>query len=151
MQRPKLKDKVYGEMFWEDWEEDDMFWYAPMKTDAGERFDLSICADSQANFLAVVGTHSTYRRIMENLDSILTEMLAEILKNSRLLKKKRERKSAGETIKKELRLFSVKIFQDLSSTVEFVEKVGDDEDPDEKFYALIDEKGGMLRAGVEEL
>lgn len=65
--QPKLKDKVYGAMFWEGLDEDEMFWYAPVKTAAGERFDLLICAESQTNFLAVAGTHSTHRRIIENL------------------------------------------------------------------------------------
>ncbi len=151
MQRPKLKDSLYGEMFWDDWDEEQSYWYAPIATDSGEKFDLLICADSQADFLAVAGTRKTYHKLLQNLDSIRDEMVGEILENSGLLKKKRQRNSAEETIKKNLRLFSVKIFQDLSSTVEFVEKVPDDEDPNETFYALLDENCELLEAGIEEL
>lgn len=151
-QQPKLKDKVYGEMFWDDLDEDEAFWYAPMKTGAGEQFDLLIRAYSQADFLAVAGTHSTYRKLLENLDAVRDSMIAEILEKSRkLFKKKRQRASFGKMIKSDLRLFSIKIYEDLSAEVRFVEKVGEDEDPDETFYALLDKNGEVIEAGIEEL
>ncbi len=152
MQRPKLKDSLYGEMFWDDWDEEQSYWYAPIAMDSGEKFDLLICADSQADFLAVAGTRQTYQKLLQNLGSIRDEMMDEIMENSRqLFKKKRQRDSAGEVIKKNLRLFSIKIFSDLSSEVSFVGKVAEDEDPDETFYALLDENCEMLEAGIEEL
>lgn len=151
--QPKLKDKIYGEMFWEDWDEDEAFWYAPM-TDAktGERYDLLIGAVSPVDFLAVSATHSTFGKLSERLDAIRDEMMAEILEKSRrLFKKQRQRASFGEAVKKSLRLYSIKIFQDLSATVEFVPVVPEDEDPPEKFYALLDADGDLIEAGIEEL
>jgi hypothetical protein len=150
--QPKLKDKLYGEIFWDDWDEEESFWYAPMKTDSGERFDLLIRADSPTDFMTVGRTHSTYRKTLENLASIRDEMRADILENSRrVFKKKRERDSFGEALKKNLRLFSVKIYSDLSAEVAFAPVVGEDEDPDETFYALLDKEGEMIEAGIEEL
>jgi hypothetical protein len=149
--QPKLKDSLYGEMFWEDFDEYQSFWYAPMKTEKGERFDLLIRADSQADFLAVRGTHATYRRIMERLDAICDEMLGEILRDSLLLKKRRQRDSAAEKMKKSLRLFAIKIAGDLSAEVQFVERVGETEDPGEVFYAVLDPKGNLDDVGVEDL
>lgn len=152
MHRPKLKDKVYGEMFWEEWDEDEAYWFAPVENEGRDRFSLLIRADSPANFLAVGFTYSTYRRIIENIPKILDETIAEIMDNSReLFKKKRQQRSAGENIKKNLRLFSIKIYSDLSAEVEFVEKVAEDEDPDEVFYALLDTKGNLTEAGISEL
>ena len=152
MQRPRLKDSLYGEMFWEDWDEDEAYWYAPMKNESGDLFSLLIRADSQADFLAVAGTRQTYQKLLQNLGSIRDEMMGEIMENSRrLFKKKRQRDSAGETIKKNLRLFSIKIFSDLSSEVSFVGIVAEDKEPDETFYALLDENCELIEAGIEEL
>ncbi len=152
MHRPKLKDKVYGEMFWEEWDEDESYWYAPMEDEADGRFELLIRADSPTDFLAVGFTHSTYRRLIENITAIRDETVAEIMENSReLFKKKRQRNSAVEVIKKNLKLFSIKIYSDLSAEVEFVGNVEEDEDPDEVFYALIDTEGNLTEAGISEL
>jgi hypothetical protein len=152
MHRPKLKDKVYGEMFWEEWDEDEAYWYAPIENEGDDSFSLLIRADSPTDFLAVGLTHSTYRRIIENVPKILDETIAEIMENSRLLfKKKRQRDSAGEVIKKNLQIFSIKIYSDLSAEVEFVGRVAEDEDPDEVFYALIDTKGNVTETGISEL
>jgi len=152
MHRPKLKDKVYGEMFWEEWDEDESYWYAPIENEANDRFALLIRADSPTDFLAVGFTHSTYRRIIANIPNILDETVAEIMENSReLFKKKRQRNSAGEVIKKNLQIFSIKIYSDLSAEVEFVGRVAEDEDPDEVFYALLDTEGNLTEAGISEL
>lgn len=152
MRRPKLKDKIYGEMFWEEWDEDEAYWYAPMKIGSERTFSLLIRADSQMDFLTVRSTHSTYQKLLENLDSIRDEMVKDIMENSlRLFKKKRQRISAGEAIKKDLRLFSIKIFSDLSAEVGFVGNFAEDEDPDETFYALVDAEGNLTEAGIEEL
>ena len=152
MHRPKLKDKIYGEMFWEEWDEDEAYWYAPMENGTGESFSLLIRADAPTDFLAVGFTHSTYGRIIENIPTILDETVAEIMENSReLFKKKRQQRSAGEVIKKNLRLFSIKIYSDLSAEVEFVGNVAENEDPDEVFYALIDTAGNLTEAGISEL
>ncbi len=152
MHQPKLKDKIYGEMFWEEWNEDESYWFAPIENEGRDRFSLLIRADSPTDFLAVSFTHSTYRRIMENIPKILDETIAEILESSReLFKKKRQQRSVGNFIKTRLIIFSIKIYPDLSAEVEFVEKVAEDEDPDEVFYALIDTKGNLTKAGISKL
>lgn len=149
--RPKLRDKVYGEMFWEDWDEDEAYWYAPMKDETGNTFSLLIRADSPLDFMAPRNTHSTYQNLLENINSIRAETVDKIMENSRrLFIKKRQRNSAGEVIKKNLKLFSIKIYPDLSSEVEFVGNIAEDKDPDETFYALIDPEGNLIEAGIKE-
>lgn len=139
-------------MFWEEWDEDESYWYAPMENEPGNSFSLLIRADSPTDFLAVGFTHSAYRRIIENIPNILDETVAKIMENSRVLfKKKRQMNSAGEVIKKNLRLFSIKIYSDLSAEVEFVGRVAEDEDPEEVFYALLDTEGNLTEAGISEL
>lgn len=151
MQRPKLKDKLYGEMFWEEWDEDEAYWYAPMKNENCNEFSLFIRAYSPADFMTVGGTHSTYRRLLENINVIRSEMVNELMENSRhLFIKKRQRHSAGEVVKKNLKLYSIKIYSDLSSQVEFTGEVGEDEDLDETFYALVDNQGKFTEAGVSK-
>lgn len=151
-ERTKLKDALYGEMFWEEWDESEAYWSVQVKTDSGDDFSLLISADSPSDFMAVRMTHSTYKRILENVNSIRDEMIAEIMENSRrLLKKKRQRDSFAELIKKKLGLFSIKIYSNLSATVEFAEKVAEDEDHSEVFYALLDADGKLSEAGIEEL
>lgn len=152
MNRPKLKDKIYGEMFWEEWDADENYWYAPMKTDAGDGFSLLIRADSPTDFMTVGGTYATYKRLLENVNSIRGEMIDEIMENSRrLFKKKRQKNSISEEMKKSLKLFSVKIYSDLSSEISFIGEVAENEDPDETFYALIDNEGNFIEAGIEDL
>jgi len=150
MTRTTLKDKIYGQMFWEEWDEGEAYWYAPMEGDGGERFELLIRADSALDFLMVAATHSTYKRLLENIKSIRDETVREVLKNSRsLFKKKRKRDSAAETINKNLRLFAIKIYQDLSAEINFAGR--DEEDAEEVFYALIDADGNLTEAGLSEL
>ncbi len=57
MTRTTLKDKIYGQMFWEEWDEGEAYWYAPMEGDGGERSELLIRADSALDFLMVAATH----------------------------------------------------------------------------------------------
>ena len=152
MHRPTLKDKVYGEMFWEEWDEDEAYWYAPIKDATGNQFSLLIRADSPSDFMTVGGTYSTYKRLLENVSSIRDEMVDDIMENShQLFKKQRQRQSAGEVIKKNLKLFSIKIYSDLSAEFGFIGNVAEDEDPDETFYALVDTEGNVTEAGIEEL
>jgi hypothetical protein len=100
--------------------------------------------------LTVAATHSTYKRLLENIKSIRDETVREVLKNSRsLFKKKRQRDSAAETINKNLRLFSIKIHQDLSAEINFAGQ--DEEEAEEVFYALIDADGNLREAGLPEL
>ena len=151
MQRPKLKDSLYGEMVWEDWDEDEAYWYAPMKNENGDEFSLFIRAYSPADFMTVGGTHSTYRRLLENINVIRSEMVDEVMENSRkLFIKKRQRRSAGEVVKKNLKLYAIKIYADLSSEVEFTDEIGEDEDLDEILYALVDNHGKFTEAGVSK-
>ncbi len=150
MTRTTLKDKIYGQMFWEEWDEGEAYWYAPMEGDGGERFELLIRADSALDFLMVAATHSTYKRLLENIKSIRDETVREVLENSRsLFKKKRQRDSAAETINKNLRLFAIKIYQDLSAEINFAGQ--DEEEAEEVFYALIDADGKLTEAGLSEL
>lgn len=53
MHRPKLKDSLYGEMYWEDWDVLENYWFAKIDNIPNERFELLINAASQADFLAV--------------------------------------------------------------------------------------------------
>ena len=150
MTRTTLKDKVYGQMFWEEWDEDEAYWYAPMKSDDGERFELLIRAASPMDFLTVAVTHSTYKRLLENIKSIRDKTVREVLENSgALFKKKRQKNSVAETIKNNLRLFSIKIYQDLSAEINYAGR--DEEDAEEVFYALIDAEGNFTEAGLTEL
>ena len=151
MQRPKLKDKVYGEMVWEDWDEDEAYWYAPMKNEQGDEFSLFIRAFSPTDFMTVGGTHSAYRRLLENINVIRSEMVDEIMENSsHLFINKRQRRSAGEVVKKNLKLYSIKIYSDLSSEIEFTDEIGEDEAPDEILFALVDNQGKFTEAGVSK-
>ncbi|MEO8071701.1 MAG: hypothetical protein ABI686_00490 [Acidobacteriota bacterium] len=138
-------------MFWEEWDADEAYWYAPMKIGSGRDFSLLIRADSLTDFMTVGGTHSTYQRLLENLNSLRDEMVGEIMENSRgFFKKKRQQISAGGILKKSLQLFSIKIYADLSSEISFIGETAEDEDPDETFYALIDPDGTLTEAGNEE-
>ncbi|MBA3600430.1 MAG: hypothetical protein H0W45_04205 [Acidobacteria bacterium] len=99
--------------------------------------------------MAVTGTHTTYKNLIENLVSIRSLMVQDILDNSRrLFKKERQRKFVGEKITQTLRLFRIKIFQDLSAEMQFAEN--DLETSEEVFYALIDNEGNLTEAGMRE-
>lgn len=148
--QPKLKDKIYGQMYWDDIG-DDAFWFAKIIDESESDFDVLIYAESPVDFLAVSRTHSTYKRLIENITGILDKTVDNILENSReLFKKQRQRKGAGNNIKKNLRLYCIKVYPDLSATVEFTEKVSEDEDPEEIFFADFDEEGKFIEAGVSE-
>lgn len=151
-ERTKLKDALYGELLWEEWDGSEAYWFAPMNTDSGDDFSLLISADSPSDFMAVRMTHPTYKRIIKNVNSIRDEMIAEIMEYSRgLLKKKRQRDSFAELIRKKIEIFSIKINSNLSATVEFAEKVAENEEHTEVFYALLDPDGKLIEAGIEEL
>ena len=78
-------------------------------------------------------------------------MVDELMENSRrLFIKKRQRRSAGEVVKKNLKLYSIKIYSDLSSEVEFTGEVGESEDLGETFCALVDKQGKFTEAGVSK-
>jgi len=148
--QPKLKDKIYGQMYWDDIG-DDTFWFARMIDESGSDFDVLIYAESPVDFLVVSRTHSTYKRLIENITDILDKTVDKILENSReLFKKQRQRKGTGNFIKKTLRLYSIKIYPDLSATVEFTEKISEDEDPEEIFFADFNGEGKFIDAGVSE-
>lgn len=149
MHRPKLKDSLYGEMYWEDWDEFENCRFAKIDNVPNQSFELLINAASQADFLAVTGTHTTYKNLIENLVSIRSLMVQDILDNSRrLFKKERQRKFVGEKITQTLRLFRIKIFQDLSAEMQFAKN--DLETSEEVFYALIDNEGNLTEAGMRE-
>lgn len=145
---PKLSDKIYGRMSWDELSEREGYWFAPMEL-AGKKFDLLVYADSPLDFLAVRMTHPTYQKLLNDLNSIREKMIARILENSReLFKKKRHRYVAGETLKRSLDLYCIKIFQDLSAEVEFAGP--EEEEMDEIFYAVINVEGNVIDAGISE-
>ena len=149
MRRPKLKDSLYGEMYWEDWDEFENYWFAKIDNIPNESFELLINAASQADFLAVRGTHPTYKNLIGNIASIRGQMVRDILEKSRhLFKNERQRKSVGEKITQTLHLFCIKIFQDLSAEMQFTES--DLETSEEVFYALIDNEGNLTEAGIRK-
>src|SRR5690349_7193505 len=113
--RPRLKDKIYGELVWNDWddEDDNFYWYGRIKDETGEEIEIVIYAESSIDFLAVGRTHSIYKRLIENLAQILDKTIEKALKDSLVLfKKARQRISAENTIKKKLRLHGIKIYSD---------------------------------------
>lgn len=150
MRRPKLKDGLYGVMYWNDWDDFENHWFARIENVPNEDFDLLVIAESQADFLAVGGTHATYKKLLANIDELRGQMIGNILEKMReLFKKTRQRKSAAETLKQKMRLYSITIYQDLSAELQFAER--DDEDPEELFYATIDKTGILVEAGVEKI
>lgn len=149
MMRTKLTDKIYGQMLWEEWDDDEAYWFAPLNID-GKKVEFLIEADSPLDFFAVGRTHSVYQRIVQMQDVIRAEMVRLILEKSReLFKKKRQRNAARDVISKNLKLSSIKIYQELSAEIRFVGNVA--EDPEEIFHALIDAEGKLVDAGILEL
>ncbi len=148
--QPKLKDKLYGEMFWEEVDEFHRFWFARMTDAAGERFELLIHADSPVDFLAVGMTHKTFRELLEQMASIRRKTVRDLIDNEEIaFEKTRHKKSATEMIEKTLKLFSIKIFGDLSAKICFDSEMFDE--TDEMIFTLIDKNGEFLEAEIGEM
>jgi hypothetical protein len=153
--QPKLKDSLYGQMFWEDFDEyTEPHWFAKIKNVPNEEFDVIIETDSPLDFMAVRNTHSTYKKLVANLPSIRRQMIENILRNiDEWAENQTERKKLSESLKKPLQIFSIRIYYDLSSEIVFAENGYLDkpiQDWDDHFYVLLDKKGEFLEAGVED-
>lgn len=120
---PKLKDKIYGEMNWEQWEDDYGFWFSRIKDEEYESFDLLIRAASPMSFLAAGNTHQIFEDLLLNLPSIRNQAVQRIFKNTRLFPKKKERNHVKKVFEQMLELTSIMIFEDLSSEIGFVATV----------------------------
>ena len=152
--QPKLKDSLYGSMFWEDLDEDtDGHWCAQIDFVPNEEFDLLIEAGS-LDFMAVRNTHSIVKKLIADIPSIRRQMIQAITDNLQDWADNRtERKEILERLKKNLKVFSLKIYYDLSSEIEFSEEGFLDRPIDEwgdNFYVLLDNKGEFLEAGIED-
>jgi len=153
--QPKLKDSLYGQMFWEDFDEiSEPHWFAKIENVPNEEFDVCIETDSPLDFMAVRNSHSTYKKLVENLSSIRRQMIEDILHNiDQWAENRTERKQISASLKKPLKLFSLRIYYDLSSEIVFAEAGYLDkpiQDWDDRFYVLLDNKGEFLEAGVED-
>ncbi len=153
--QPKLKDNLYGEMFWQDWDEDlEKVWFARIDNVPNEEFEVLIETESPLDFIAVRNTHSTYKKLIADLPAIRQKTIDFILANiAEWADNRTERKALRERLNQPFKLYAIKIYYDLSSYIEFAEEdymnVPIDESRD-NFYALIDIKGEFIEAGIED-
>jgi hypothetical protein len=147
--QPKLKDNLYGEMLWEDYDEyGEYMWFANIVDEVNGSFQVYIIADSSLDFMAVRNTHSTYKKLLADLPNIRKKTVLELLENEEIgFNKKRQKKIAIEKIDKTLELQSIKIYQDLSSTVCFDSETLL-EDSDEFIFTLIGSDGEIVEAEI---
>ncbi len=144
MNQPKLKDSLYGEMLWDD---DLGCWFARVENVADESFDILIYSESPLNFFAVKSTHQTYRRLIGDLPAIQRQAFRELIENDkRISPKRRERKFIAETLEKEVEIFSITIYEDLSSEIRYDAEIFDDE----WIVVLIGANGEFLEVGITE-
>ena len=153
--QPKLKDRLYGEMFWQDFDEDvETNWFARIENVPNEQFEVSIEVDSPLDFMAVPNTYSTYKKLLADLPSIRQKTVEYILENiDEWAENRTERKELRERLNQPLKLALITISYDLSATVEFAEEdyknVSISESLD-NLYALISNNGEFLEAGIED-
>ena len=139
---------------WEDLDEDtDGHWCAQIDFVPNEEFDLLIEAGS-LDFMAVRNTHSIVKKLIADIPSIRQQMIQNITENLQDWADNRtDRKEILERLKKNLKVFSIKIYYDLSSEIEFSEEGFLDRPIDEwgdNFYVVLDTKGEFLEAGIED-
>lgn len=148
--QPKLKDSLYGEMLWEDYDDgSEYFWFSNIADVSGEKFQIYIVAVSPLDFLAVRSTHSTYKKLIADLPEIRRKTISDLLKNEELnFVKKRQKNSAVEKIEKTLKLQSIKIYSDLSSVICFDSEMFEGE-TDEFIFTLIGSDGAFLEAEID--
>lgn len=147
--QPKIKDSLYGEMLWEDDDEDgEYMWFADIEDEINGRFQVYIIAESPTEFMAVRNTHSTYKKLLADLPDIRKKTVLELIKNEEIeFDKKRQKDLAVKKIEETLELHSIKIYQDLRSTVCFDSEtlLGDS---DEFIFTLIGSDGKVLEAEI---
>lgn len=146
--QPKLKDSLYGEMLWED-DFEDSHWFSTISDAATGEHEILIYADSPSDFMAVRGTHRTYQNILSNLAKIKSDSVKYLLENEPdvLFQKSRHKKFAAKKIEGELRLFCIKIFQNLSSTVIFDSEIFDE--TDEFVFTFLEDEGGFVESSID--
>ena len=151
--QPKLTDSLYGQMFWEDWDDEtEPHWFARIDFIPNEAFEVLIETDSPLDFMAVRHTHPTFKKLMSEFSSIRNQMIQNILDNlNDWAENRTERRALAELLKKPLKIFSVTIYDDLSSEIEFAEDGYREiaiSEANDNFYALIDKEGNFVEAGV---
>ncbi len=146
--QPKMKDSLYGEMKWED-DFEETYWFSRIETDAESEHEILIYADSPTDFMAIRGTHSTYKRILSDLAKIKAESASYLLDNEQDLRfeKSRHKDFAAKKIESKLRLFCIKIFQDLSSTVIFDAEMLDE--TDEFVFTYLETNGEFIESSID--
>ena len=144
---PTIKDTIYGEMNWEEWGVDFGAWYSRMEYEENESFDLHIRANSPMDFLAIRNTHQTYQSLLVNLPIIQQQASHYLLKDSKIIPKKKERNRVSKVLGQNLRIFSIIIYEDLSSEINFDATLLDDIDT--TVIALISSDGKLLDAYFE--
>ena len=154
--QPKLKDSLYGEMFWQNFDEDmETTWFARIENVPNERFEVLIEAESPLDFMAVRNTHSMYKKLLADLPLIRQKTIDFILENiDEWAENRTERKTLRERLNQPLKLSSITIYEDLSSSIEFSEEDYENLPFDEiqdNLYAAISSDGEFLEAGVSEL
>ena len=103
---PKLQDKIYGKMKWDD---EELCWSSFVEVIPGDRIQVFIYAETPLDFLAVRNTYQTYNRLLDKTIELRQWAMREITgNNARISPKKRERQFIANMIEKELRLFSAK-------------------------------------------
>src|SRR5688500_10249873 len=125
MRQSKLKDSLYGEMSWDD---EINVWFAPIENVPNESFEILIHSESPLNFFDVGNTHKVYRRLINDLPSIRRQAFRELIENNkRISAKRRERKFMADVLEKDVELFSIAIYEDLSAEIRFDAEFFDDE------------------------
>lgn len=147
--QPKLKDSLYGEMLWEDDSEFETYWFSRIKNEVEGTHELLIYADSPSDFMAIRGTHSTYHRILVDLAKIKHQSCLYLLENEKDLRfqRARHKKFAAQKIESELKLFCIKIFADLSSTVIFDSEMLSE--TDEFVFTLLENNGDFIESSID--
>ena len=142
---PNLQDKLYGEMKWDD---EEFCWFSFVEVVPGDRIQVCVYAETPLDFLAVRNTHQTYNRLLDKTIELRQRAMREIIgNNTKISPKKRERQFMANMLEKELRLFSVMIYEDLSATVYFDAEIFEE---DELVQVLIGANGEFLQASVSD-
>lgn len=139
---PKIKDKIYGEMNWEEWDYDYGFWFSNIEDEEFGEFEMLVHSNSLMDFLAVRNTHKTYNSLMINLPIIIDKALEKIFKEGKIFTKRKERRHVKKVFGQHLELVSIKIFSDLNSEITFTATIQGDTDTE--LAILLDESLNII-------
>jgi hypothetical protein len=129
------------------WDDELECWFARVENVPDESFEIYIQSESPLNFFAVKSTHQTYQRLIGDLPAIRRQAFRELIENEkRISAKRRERKFIAEVLEKEVEIFSITIYEDLSSEIRYDAEIFDDE----WIVVLIGANGEFLDVGVIE-